>query len=138
MNDDDLKTPLSGSFFGSFFGDDDDVFQNEEALKFERNQALNAEIAMFTTKIANKSLIKPGISTREFWKTNSLLMPYLFKMSKILLTIPSSSAYIERFFSVSGFVCDRRRMNMKDDLIVSRSLLKTNFHISEEMNEMNE
>ena len=59
-------------------------------------------------------------------------MPLLTELSKILLNICSSSSHTEGFFSIIGFVYDQKRLNMKEDLIVTRSLLKTNLHLLEE------
>lgn len=57
-------------------------------------------------------------------------MPIFFNLAIITLSIPASSAYIERFFSVSGVVCaNTRSFIMKDDLIIMRSMLKANYKI---------
>ena len=63
-------------------------------------------------------------------------MPNLFKLTVILLNIKSSSAFIERYFSISGIICDKRRLSMKDDLIIMRSMMKTNMKILTELNEI--
>lgn len=55
----------------------------------------------------------------------------------ILLNIKSSSAIIERFFSICGIVNDKRRQNMSDELLITRSLLKANMSTLSEMNETN-
>jgi len=62
-------------------------------------------------------------------------MPQLFDLQIILLNIPASSSFIERFFSLSGIVCDSRRLNLNDELIVLRSLMKANMTILNEMHE---
>ena len=43
-----------------------------------------------------------------------------------LLSIPASSAFFERFFSICGTVCTKRNGNMGDDLLIKRSFLKSN------------
>jgi hypothetical protein len=60
-------------------------------------------------------------------KLNKLTMQTLNEFATVMLSIPASSEYIERFFSFSGVVCKNRKLNMKDDLIILRSLLKANF-----------
>ena len=52
----------------------------------------------------------------------------VLKRAIILLNI-QSSAFIERFFSICGVVCTRRATNMKADLIIKRSMLKSNIDI---------
>lgn len=62
-------------------------------------------------------------------------MPKLFELAQILLCIPASSAFIERFFSISGAVCKVRAGNTAPDLICTRSFLKSNlFLLRESMN----
>ena len=63
-------------------------------------------------------------------------MPKLFDLTIILLNISASSAFIERFFSIAGIVCDLKRLNMKEDLIIMRSLMKTNMTVLAELNEI--
>lgn len=130
---DDVSTPPSSSFYTKYFADDDDVFDNGESRIFLREQALTNEINIFCSKIENNELLKKIKSTNRFWKNNCFTMPLLHKLTLILSSICSSSASVERFFSLTGFVCDRRRLNMKSDLIIIRSLLKTNFHLLNEL-----
>jgi len=60
-------------------------------------------------------------------------MPKLRELFLLLSNIPSTSAYIERFFSITGLVCDKRRLQMSDDLIERRSMLKVNMSQVEEL-----
>ena len=59
----------------------------------------------------------------------------LANLAFILLNIPSSSHFIERFFSICGVVCGKRSLSMKDDLIIDRSILKSNLHLLNELSE---
>ena len=68
-------------------------------------------------------------SSLSFWKSNVNDYPKLSKLALILLNVPASSANIERFFSVAGVVCNQRAGNSLNDLIIQRSLLKTNLLI---------
>jgi len=54
-------------------------------------------------------------------------------LNLLLSNIPSTSSYIERFFSISGIVCDKRRFQMNEDLIECRSMLKANMKQVEEL-----
>ena len=48
---------------------------------------------------------------------HSKRFPCVKQLAIVINNIPSSSAYIERYFSICGFVCSPRRANMKDDLM---------------------
>jgi len=60
-------------------------------------------------------------------------MPNLRDLALKLLTIPSTSAFVERFFSICGVVNDKRRTNMREDTFVARTLLKPNVKILNEL-----
>ena len=68
-------------------------------------------------------------STTEFWRRNSEKFPFLLKVAAILLNIPSSSAFIERFFSLCGIISTTLNANMKDELLIMRAMLKVNMNI---------
>jgi hypothetical protein len=101
-------------------------YQSKCKLDFKK------EIKYFKEKLleSNKEYKR---STRHFWIENSNKIPYLFKLSQILLNIQSSAAGIERFFSICGVVCSERRGSMKNDLIRNRCILKANFEIIKEL-----
>ena len=63
-------------------------------------------------------------------------MPNLFELQVILLNLPATSSFIERFFSLSGIVCDIKRLNMTDDLVIKRSMLKANMNILRDLNKI--
>ena len=70
----------------------------------------------------------------QFWNSFNNQMPNLTELALILLNIPSSSAFIERVFSIPWAICEQRRGNMSDSLIIHRSMLKTNLDIVEKLN----
>ena len=47
-----------------------------------------------------------------------------------------SGAFIERYFSICGFVCTKRSASMNDDLIIMRCLLKSNIKLLSELYEV--
>jgi hypothetical protein len=71
----------------------------------------------------------------EFWRKHERLLPQVYKLAIILCNIQSSSAFIERFFSICGVVCKKRAANMNNKLIIMRSVMKTNIHILENLNQ---
>jgi len=94
---------------------------------------LEAEIVIFTEFISNSENLKNLNSSNLFWQKNVLEIPKLGDLYLLLSNIPSTSAYIERFFSIAGLVCDKRRLQMSDDLIECRSMLKANMSQLEEL-----
>jgi hypothetical protein len=51
-----------------------------------------------------------------------------------MINIRSSSAVIERFFSICGIIDAARRRNSKTDLFTTRALLKANYDILKKLN----
>ena len=66
------------------------------------------------------------ISTRRFWLLYKSQLPKLFSLAKKLLNIQASTAFVERFFSICGIICNVKNTNMSDQMIIMRSVLKTN------------
>ena len=54
------------------------------------------------------------------------------------MNINASNAFIERYFSICGFVQDKRRMNIAPDLFKTRCLLRANIKILNELNKNEE
>ena len=75
------------------------------------------------------------ISTKHFWQKKMLECPHLSKLARVLLNIPSSNAPLERFFSICGIINKQRSMNMSDELLIMRALLKANVTYLNELND---
>jgi hypothetical protein len=88
--------------------------------------------------VGNKKIVNSTKANFEFWKENQREIPILFELQLILLNIPETSSFIERFFSIAGIVCDIKRLNMTDELIIERSMMKANIEILKELNLTNE
>ena len=119
------------AFTRNFFAQSqsDDIYSNKESLNFRRNKEIDEEVLFFSDLLSKEDTIKKTKSTTEFWLNYRKDLPYLFKLKNILLYIPVSSSFIERFFSISGIVCDIRRASMNNELIVMRSMMKANMPI---------
>ncbi len=74
----------------------------------------------------------------EFWKKYYSEMPLLCELFTLLDNIPAASAQIERFFSMTGLVCDKRRLRMTKELIIMRSMLLANMSILQNINTLGE
>jgi hypothetical protein len=140
QNKTDNCTKNEASFFNFLLENNDvddynyDYDYNTKLNVIEIKYAIDNEIKKLTYLIKNEKFTKVKFSTRQFWIRHSSNLPYLGKLSAILLNIPASSAFIERFFSICGIVCEKRRLAMKDDLIIIRTLLKGNMKVLEELN----
>ena len=53
----------------------------------------------------------------------------------MFFNIPTSSAYVEHFFSICGVVNRKRAGNMTDETLINRAFLKSNLTILNEMAE---
>jgi hypothetical protein len=63
------------------------------------------EISKFTSLTDPKAIKKLALqSTANFWTSKGGQFPTLYKLTLILYNVPSSSAFIERFYSVCGNV----------------------------------
>ena len=93
----------------------------------EQNKKLNQEIEKFMNIfIMNTQSFTRYKRTSMFWIEKRNEFPLLYKLNLILSSIPASSAFIERFFSVTGLYSNKRSRNMKCETLITRSLLKAN------------
>jgi hypothetical protein len=140
-NENTPKTPSSAhsndnfDFTKNLFASSQDA-PNIESIQFKRDKEIEAEILFFSDRLSDENKIRSIKSTTQFWKENKKDLPHLFELQLILLNIPASSSFIERFFSISGIVCDVRRGSMNDDLIEMRSMMKANMHVLEQLNKI--
>jgi hypothetical protein len=107
----------------------------EGKLAIFRN-SLNKEIETFTKILLEKEFIMNCKSTKQFWIKNSKVFPILFNLTFILLNINSSSACIERYFSICGFISNKKSGNINNDLFVSKCLLRSNISLLNELNQV--
>jgi hypothetical protein len=103
--------------------------ETEETSNVGFMEKLKHEKDSFINLLDNTDL--KTIKTSKFWELNSNLFPNIIRVALILRNISSNSSFIERFFSISGVVCDEQAGNIEDDLIINRSLLKTNLILLE-------
>ena len=73
--------------------------------------------------------------TNLFWLSNAQLYPNLSRVSLILMNIASNSAFVERFFSLTGIISNEKRGNMSAELLITRSMLSSNITLLEKLNE---
>ena len=109
--------------------DDDDEDEVEASIGKSMVFNLRKEKELFFSLINKPEEEQKVITTKMFWIENRKTLPSLYKLAQRLLTIPASSAFIERFFSVCGVICKKRCGNMSDELIIMRPFLKCNIDI---------
>jgi hypothetical protein len=120
--------------------EDENAEYNDEITINRLKMEIEAEVIKYQQIINSNFFIEKKFSTDQFWTKHNLpylkdiYLPHLSKLYTILSNIPSSSAFIERFFSVCGIVCKKRSLAMLDDLIIKRSVLKSNMVLLNKMN----
>ena len=133
------QSPTSSTLWANSFTFDTDFENTSENVDrdvhlYNFNARLEKEIEFYSHWILNENDLNKSQgsayqsrSTKSFWLENQSKLPILFELAIILLNIPASSSSIERFFSITGAVCDQRKSKMMDDLIGIRCMLKANY-----------
>lgn len=135
-----LRLPLSTNdqrdsealFFKQLMNDGAIQKKNKEPEIYKIEVELEKEILILADILAQAEKLK-DITNRTFWNEYMDEMPRLARLALVLLNLSVSSAFIERFFSICGIICKKNSGNMKDELIVTRSMLKANMKILEEL-----
>lgn len=106
-----LKPPMARS-------SDDEKSSDNHSIE----RSIKKEVENFLELLNEERLA----DTRTFWIERKDNCPILYKIALKLLSIPSTSAHIERFYSFSGIICQKRSLNISDDIIIKRAMLKAN------------
>lgn len=129
------STAGSDQFFAGFFAD-----HGVSLATALQKDGFTAEIDKFKTFISRNNFenIKRIKSSTAFWEQNSRVVPHIARLFLLLNTIPSTSASIERYFSICGFVSNKRSSNIAPDLFITRCLLRANLGLLTELTVSNE
>ena len=134
--------PEKSSFPKNFFGVTSTQFAAQTSSpkpsfvkKASVKHELDKEINFLIKTVGNSANIETVMSSADFWIGHMKTMPKLYDLSLVILNIPASSAMLERFFSITGIICDKRRMNMTSDLIIKRCMLKGNMSLLSDLSE---
>ena len=65
----------------------------------------------------------------EFWKLNSSRYPCLTLIAYAILSIPATSAPVERIFSNARHLCANLRTRLSDEMLETELLLSNNSHL---------
>ncbi len=99
--------------------DSDDLNQQS------RTKILTDETQKFINIINNTEFDSP----KGFWLKHKSSLPNLYNLALKLLSIPATSAYIERFFSITGQINNKQANQMSPELLEIRSMLKANLNL---------
>jgi hypothetical protein len=116
-------------FYKNIFKNEKPMSQNNLANLFHLNQETADEVESYSNLIKDKNFIETCENSPDFWIKNAEKYPILYKTALVLCSINSSSAFIERFFSICGVINDCRRGNMDKDLFFIRAFLACNIDI---------
>lgn len=129
-----MKIAASDCFTFSYLNKED----NGPSSNIEAELAIMAEELSEEKKklvaqhLNNDAFLKKLKSSPEFWNNEGRMLPRLRELALVLSNINSSSAFIERFFSIAEIVNKKRSARMSDQLLVMRSMLKANMSILKE------
>lgn len=130
------ETDDDGYFLDELMKDDEGLIdKNKEPEKYKIELELEREIKFLTDILSKPEALKGIKSNIVFWSKYKNEMPRLSRLAIVLLNINASSAFIERFFSICGIICKKQSGNMSDEMIITRSILKTNIEILKELNQ---
>ena len=77
----------------------------------------------------NASFENVDLNVEIFWLYNKDKYPHLFKLAKKILTIPATSAPVERLFSKAGYIHRKNRMKLTKLNLERSVLLKANVEL---------
>jgi hypothetical protein len=127
-------TAFSTFSVGDFMGETEQNPNYDDAVTISQVRLqLNNETSLLLSFFKDCKFLSDKFTSHQFWLKHEIKLPYLSNLAMILLNIPCSSAFIERFFSICGVVCDKRRLNSDDQLIIDRSFLKVNIKLLNEL-----
>ena len=144
------QTPLvqsqasPGSYTGFFtaFGDTESAPRRTREVEEEMfDNDLEQELKAFKNTIQrnNGEILKKIKYSSEFWlsadKDNKPIYPILSQLALRLAALPSSSASIERYFSVFGNILKKNANSMGVDLFIARAMIKANIDIVKTLRE---
>ena len=116
-----------------YFSDsDEDKNHAQEIIEFMQINQIEKEIESFCELVKSDDFIKSRTSANSFWLKSQDHYPHLSKLF-LKTMINSSSAIIERFFSICGVINTQRNQNMEFELFEILTMLSSNFKVLEQI-----
>jgi hypothetical protein len=101
------------------------VSDSDDLNKQSKSKTLKDEIKVFLNIIKETKYD----STKKFLLKYKISLPNIFNLSARLLSIPATSAFIERYFSITGQINDKTTNSMSPELLKTKSMLKANIKL---------
>ena len=111
------------------------VEKNTEPEKFKIEIELDKEIKYLTDILSKHEMLNQIKSNISFWSKHQDDMHRLSKLAILLSNINASSAFIERFFSICGIICNKQSEYISDGMIITRNILKSNIDFLNKLNQ---
>ncbi|RNA03548.1 zinc finger BED domain-containing DAYSLEEPER-like [Brachionus plicatilis] len=92
--------------------------------RINKIEVIRRERSIFLELIREKTNLEK--TSNGFWSEYGYKMPLIYKVALKVFSIPASSAFIERFFSICGLVSDKRSMNMNSETLIDKCMLRSN------------
>lgn len=96
-------------------------------LKISKLHDIRLECTQFLQFIEDGTNLQK--STQAFWNEYGFKFPSRCKVARKIFSIPASSAFVERFFSVCGLACHKRSMNMKSETLIEKVMMRVNIDL---------
>ncbi len=91
------------------------IFFSNETVKIVKKE--NLEITNLLKNFYNLERIRSDENIIEYWKRNQYFHEDLNEMACVLLAIPSTQVSVERSFSDLGYICNKLRNKLDENII---------------------
>lgn len=86
-------------------------------------------LEMEENKFEEIKMLPPKTKILEFWETQKTKLPILYKVSRIVMGVPSTQTIVERLFSSFAFIINSRRTKMCPDLLQQILFIRGNVEL---------
>jgi hypothetical protein len=123
--------------FSNHFFNSDNATQTQLNIEIKEDE-IKKEIKQFRILLSNNNyaFLNEINSSKKFWIENADKFPNLKNLSLILFNINASSAFLERYFSLCGFVSKKNSCNISFDFSIARCLLSSNIKLIKHLNKI--
>ena len=105
------------------------IFSETEIEPTSSSSTATSDIDSEIEKYLSSQISRKEDDPLKFWKENELLYPTLSKMAQCYLSIPATSAPVERLFSSAGKIFRPERCRLSDNTFHKLINIKCNSHL---------
>ena len=102
-------------------------YLNEKSTLQTRSKSIECDLNEYLSQITKLSDME--LETDKFWCLNEQRWPELASFAKFILSVPATSAPVERIFSVGSSILRPSRRCLKDDVFRQLMFLKCNLNL---------